>query len=193
MIPVNNQIDSLFSIYAYFHSLHVSESHVSIIRIIIVSMRHPVCVSLCRWPSGIQFGMKPQRAEINIHEKLGTAVAQWLRCCATNRKVAGSKAAGVIAICHWHEILPTALWPWGQQSLQQKWVPGAFLGGKGGRCVRLTNLPTSCAVVMKAGNLKFLEPSVPLLACNGTDLYMKNFASSWLFTRIIQICMVNKT
>ena len=26
---------------------------------------------------------------------LGTAVAQWLRCCATNRKVAGSIPAGV--------------------------------------------------------------------------------------------------
>ena len=25
----------------------------------------------------------------------GTAVAQWLRCCATNRKVAGSMPAGV--------------------------------------------------------------------------------------------------
>jgi len=25
----------------------------------------------------------------------GTAVAQWLRCCATNRKVAGSISAGV--------------------------------------------------------------------------------------------------
>ena len=27
--------------------------------------------------------------------KLGTAVAQWLRCCATNQKVAGSILAGV--------------------------------------------------------------------------------------------------
>ena len=27
--------------------------------------------------------------------KSGTAVAQWLRCCATNRKVAGSIPAGV--------------------------------------------------------------------------------------------------
>jgi hypothetical protein len=26
---------------------------------------------------------------------MGTAVAQWLRCCATNRKVAGSIPAGV--------------------------------------------------------------------------------------------------
>ena len=28
------------------------------------------------------------------------AVAQWLRCCATNRKVAGSIPDGVIAIFH---------------------------------------------------------------------------------------------
>jgi len=45
-----------------------------------------------------------------------------------------------------------------------------FLGGKGGRCVRLTTLPPSCAVVMKSGNLNFLEPSGPLQACNGTAL-----------------------
>jgi hypothetical protein len=44
------------------------------------------------------------------------------------------------------------------------------LGGKGGRCVRLTTLPQSCAVVMKSGNLNFLEPSGPLQACNGTAL-----------------------
>jgi len=30
----------------------------------------------------------------------GTAVAQWLRCCATNRKVAGSIPAGVIGTFH---------------------------------------------------------------------------------------------
>jgi len=45
-----------------------------------------------------------------------------------------------------------------------------FLGGKGGRCVRLTTLPPSCAVVMKSGDLNFLEPSGPLQACNGTAL-----------------------
>ena len=42
--------------------------------------------------------------------------------------------------------------------------------GKGGRCLRLTNLPPSCAFVMKCGKLNFLEPSGPLQVCNGTDL-----------------------
>ena len=40
--------------------------------------------------------------------------------------------------------------------------------GKGDQCVRLTTLPPSCAVFMKSGNLKFLETSGPLQACNGT-------------------------
>ena len=45
-----------------------------------------------------------------------------------------------------------------------------FLGGKGGRCVGLTILPTSCAVVMKSRNLNFLEPAGPLQAFNVTAL-----------------------
>jgi hypothetical protein len=42
--------------------------------------------------------------------------------------------------------------------------------GESGRCVRLTTLPPSCAVVKKSGNLNFLEPSGPPRACNGTAL-----------------------
>jgi len=45
--------------------------------------------------------------------------------------------------CHWHKILPIALWPWGWLSLWQKWVPGAFPGVKGGQCIRLTTLHLS--------------------------------------------------
>ena len=61
-------------------------------------------------------------------------------------------------------ILPIALWAWGRLSQED------FLGGKGGRCVGLTTLPPSCAVVMYSGNLNFLESSGPLQACNGTAL-----------------------
>jgi len=100
----------------------------------------------------------------------GTAVTQILRCCATNRKVASSIPAGVIGIFHWNKILPIALWPWGRLSLYQKWVPGAFPGGKGGRCVRLKTLQPSWTVFTKSGNLNFLEPSGPLQVCNETAL-----------------------
>jgi len=65
------------------------------------------------------------------------------------------------------------------KSFQSHYGPGAsnrneyqkhFLGCKGGRCVRLTTLPPSCAVVTKSVNLNFLEPFGPLQACNRTDL-----------------------
>ena len=40
--------------------------------------------------------------EAMILPRFGTAVAQWLRCCATNRKVAGSLPDSVFGIFHWH-------------------------------------------------------------------------------------------
>ena len=46
----------------------------------------------------------PRLSDYITHYALfwGTAVAQWLRCCATNRKVAGSIPDGVNGIFHWH-------------------------------------------------------------------------------------------
>jgi len=52
----------------------------------------------------------------NCMKVKGTAVAQLLRCCATNRKVAVLIPAGVIGIFHLHKILPIALWSWGRLS-----------------------------------------------------------------------------
>jgi hypothetical protein len=37
---------------------------------------------------------------LHLSKERGTAVAQWLRYCATNRKVAGSIPDGVIGIFH---------------------------------------------------------------------------------------------
>jgi len=60
---------------------------------------------------------------------------------------------------------------------------GAFPGGKGGRCVKLITLPSSCAVVMKSGNLNFLKPSGPLQACKGNlplPLTIGTVVAQWL-------------
>ena len=53
--------------------------------------------------------------------------------------------------------------------------------GKEGRCVSLTTLPPSCAVVTKSGSLNFLEPSGALQACNGTALHFYKFVCSFDF------------
>ena len=45
-----------------------------------------------------------------------------------------------------------------------------FHGGKKRPVLKADNLPPSCAVVTKSGNLNFLEPSGPVQACNGADL-----------------------
>jgi len=45
--------------------------------------------------------------------------------------------------------LLAAPWPWGWPSLEQKWVPGIFPVGKGGRCIWLTTLPLSCAYCLE--------------------------------------------
>ena len=70
---------------------------------------------------------------------LGTAVAQWLSCCATNRKAAGSIPDGDSG------IFPIALWSWGRLINEYQ---EHFVGGKGGRCIGLTTyhhpVPLSC-------------------------------------------------
>jgi len=46
MTLVNNHIDAQFFMHVYFYFVHVSGSHVPIIRRIIVSMRHLVYVTV---------------------------------------------------------------------------------------------------------------------------------------------------
>jgi hypothetical protein len=56
-------------------------------------------------------------------------VAHFLRHCATSRKVAVSNPDGVIGIFHCHNPSGPTM-ACGQLSLQQKWVPGIFPGGR---------------------------------------------------------------
>jgi hypothetical protein len=55
-------------------------------------------------------------------------------------------------------------------------------GGKGGRCVRLDNLPFSCADVKKSGSLNVVEPSGSVQAGNGTAFLMIVVSLNLLFT-----------
>ena len=86
-------------------------------------------------------------------------MAQWLRRCATNRKVADRLQ--MVSLLFFMDI----------KSFRSHYSPEVdiasnrneyqeyFLGVKSGRYVRLTTLPPSGAIVMKSGNLNFLEPS----------------------------------
>ena len=86
----------------------------------------------------------------------GTAVAQCLRCCATNRKVAGSIPDGVIGIFHWHNPADRTMAMGSTQPLTEM-STRRISWGKRGRCVRLTTLPPPCAVVTIFGNLNTLR------------------------------------
>ena len=101
---------------------------------------------------------------------MGTAVAQWLRWCATNQKVAGSIPAGVSGFFIDINSFRSHYGPGVDSASNRNKYQEYFLVVKSGRCVRLTTLPPSCAIVTKSGNLNFLQPSGPVQACNGTAL-----------------------
>jgi len=65
-----------------------------------------------------------------------------------------------------HIILPVTLWPWGDLASNRNGYQEYFLGIKGGQCVGLTTLPSSCAD-WKSWGLKLLEASEPVQTCRG--------------------------
>jgi hypothetical protein len=87
-----------------------------------------------------------------MHSCAVHAVAQYLRHCATGRKVAGSITHGVTGIVHAHS-------PSGRTM-----ALGIFLWGKGSRCLRLTTLPHSCA---DCREIRELQIPATLMTCTG--------------------------
>jgi len=75
-----------------------------------------------------------------------TAVAQWLRCCATSRKVAGSIPDGVIGIFHCDNPSDRTMTLRSSQPLTEM-STRSISWGKSGRCLRLTTVPPSWATV----------------------------------------------
>ena len=97
------------------------------------------------------------------------AVAQWLKCCATNRKVAGSNPASVSGIFIDIKSSRSHYGPGVDAAFNRNEYQEYFVGVK--RPARKSgNLPPSCAVVTKSGYHNLLAPSGPVQACNGTAL-----------------------
>jgi len=102
-----------------------------------------------------------------INGNRGSTVA---KCCATNRKVAGSIPAGVSGFFIDIKSFRSHYGPGVESASNGNEYQEVFPGGKSGRCVRLKTLPPSWAIVTQSENRNFLEPSWPVQACNGTAL-----------------------
>ena len=90
-----------------------------------------------------------------------SAVAQWLSCCATNRKVVGSIPGGVSGFFIDIKSFGSHYGSASNRNEYQEY----FLGVKAGLVRKADNLQPSCAVVTKSRNLYFLEPSGPVQDC----------------------------
>ena len=78
----------------------------------------------------------------------GAAVTQWLKCCATNPKVAGSIPAGVSGFFINIKSFRSHYGPWVDSASR----------GKGGRCVRLTTYQHPVPLSRNLGTLTSWNP-----------------------------------
>ena len=112
----------------------------------------------------------------------GTAVAQWLRYCATNRKVAGSIPPRVIGIFYWHNPSDPSMALGSTQPLTEMSTRSIYWGDEGGRCVRLT---TFHYPVLLLWNLRTLTSWNPL----GHSRPVKGLIYLYLFIQYSCICL----
>ena len=88
----------------------------------------------------------------------GTAVAQWLRCCATTRKVAGSIPAGVSGFFIDIKSFRSHYGPGVDSASNRNEYREYFLGVKSGRCVRLTTYHNPVLLSRNLGTLTSWNP-----------------------------------
>ena len=89
---------------------------------------------------------------------VGTAVAQWLRCCATNRKVVGSIPVGVGGFFIDIKSFRSHYGPGIDSASNRNEYQEHFQGGKGGRCVRLKTYHHSVPLSRNLGTLTSWNP-----------------------------------
>jgi hypothetical protein len=76
-------------------------------------------------------------------------LASIIECRLMERRRRGTTLQAKKVVVSIYLTLPGALCPWGRLSLWQKWVPGIFLGIKGGRPARKAdNLTTVCGPIV---------------------------------------------
>ena len=108
------------------------------------------------------------------HTVLGTALAQWLRCCATNRKVAGSTPACVSGFFIDIKCFRSHYGPGVDSASNRNEYQEYFLGGKGGRRVRLTTYHHLVPLSRNLGALTSWKPlglSRPVMGLLHLNLY----------------------
>ena len=88
----------------------------------------------------------------------GTAVAQWLRCCATNWKIAGSIPAGVSGFFIDIKSFRSHYDPGVDSASNRNEYQEYFPGGKGIRCIRLTTYHHPVSLSRNLGTLTSWNP-----------------------------------
>ena len=106
-------------------------------------------------------------------EMWGTAVAQWLRCCATNRKVAGSIPAGVSEYFIDIKYFRSPYGPGVDSASNRNEYQGYFLGGKGGLCVWLTAYHHPVPLSRNMGTSTSWNPLGPSGSVTGLPYYWR--------------------